>query len=113
MSNSTSPGQKGGSAKTSQGAQQHSSTARNLFGLVPYLGRYKPAIVIGLIALALTSIIGNIIPLATGVMTDILAGSPHPFQTNTHAQALGGDWLTRDIPFYAPHSRHAAVTVVV
>jgi ATP-binding cassette, subfamily B, multidrug efflux pump len=107
MSNSTKSGQQAGAAKTSQGPQQHSSAAKNLFGLVPYLGRYKPAVVIGLIALALTSIIGNIIPLATGVMTDILAGSPHPFQNNNHAQALGGDWLTRDIPFYAPHSRHA------
>src|SRR5260370_36303213 len=40
-------------------------------------------------------------------MTDILAGSPRPFQSNTHAQALAGDWLSRTIPFYAPHSRHA------
>lgn len=94
-------------AKTSRRAPQHSSAAKNLLGLMPYLGRYRPAIALGLLALALTSIIGNIIPLATGVMTDILAGSPRPFQTNTHAQALAGDWLSRDIPFYAPHSRHA------
>src|SRR5260370_9575256 len=40
-------------------------------------------------------------------MTDILAGSARPFETNTHAQALAGGWLNRDIPFYAPHSRHA------
>jgi len=74
---------------------------------VPYLARYRPAIALGLLALVLTSIVGNIIPLATGVMTDILAGSPRPFETNTHAQALAGGWLNRDIPFYAPHSRHA------
>src|SRR5579859_2524532 len=97
-------------AKTSRRAPQHSSAAKNLLGLMPYLGRYRPAIALGLLALALTSIIGNIIPLATGVMTDILAGSPRPFQTNTHAQALAGDWLSRDIPFYAPHSRHALGT---
>jgi len=33
---------------------------------------------LGMLALALTSIIGNVIPLATGVMTDILAGSSRP-----------------------------------
>jgi ATP-binding cassette subfamily B multidrug efflux pump len=74
---------------------------------VPYLGRYRPAIALGMLALALTSTIGNIIPLATGVMTDILAGSARPFETNAHVQALGGGWLSQHIPFYAPHSRHA------
>ena len=107
MSNGSKSGEGATAAQKSQQPQAHSSAASNLLGLVPYLGRYRPAIVLGLLALALTSIVGNIIPLATGVMTDILAGSPHPFQNNTHAQALTGDWLTRDIPFYAPHSRHA------
>jgi ATP-binding cassette subfamily B protein len=108
MSNSSKTGQAtGATAAKSQKAQEHTSAARNLLGLVPYLARYRPAIAFGLIALALTSIIGNIIPLATGVMTDILAGSPRPFESNTHAKALAGDWLSRGIPFYAPHSRHA------
>ena len=107
MSNGSKTGQAANAAKKSPQAQEHSSAARNLLGLVPYLARYKPAIALGLLVLALTSIIGNIIPLATGVMTDILAGSPRPFQSNTHAQALAGDWLSRTIPFYAPHSRHA------
>jgi len=89
----------------SQPSQQASS--RNLLGLMPYLARYRPAIALGMLALALTSVVGNVIPLATGVMTDILAGSDRPFQSNTHAQALTGDWLSRDIPFYAAHSRHA------
>jgi ATP-binding cassette subfamily B protein len=107
MSNGSKTGQAATAAKKSQRAQEHSSAAKNLLGLVPYLARYRPAIAFGLIALALTSIVGNIIPLATGVMTDILAGSPRPFESNTHAKALAGDWLSRDIPFYAPHSRHA------
>src|SRR6266852_3113889 len=89
----------------SQPAQQ--ASARNLLGLMPYLARYRPAIALGMLALALTSVIGNVIPLATGVMTDILAGSDRPFETNTRAQALAGGWLSRDIPFYSPHSRHA------
>jgi len=107
MSNGTKTGQHGTAAQKSQQPQARTSAARNLLGFVPYLARYRPAIALGLLALVLTSIVGNIIPLATGVMTDILAGSPRPFETNTHAQALAGGWLNRDIPFYAPHSRHA------
>ncbi len=106
MSNRTKTTQPATAANKSQQPPAHSSAAKNLLGLVPYLARYRPAIVLGLLALALTSVIGNIIPLATGVMTDILAGSERPFQSNTHAKALAGDWLNR-IPFYAPHSRHA------
>ncbi len=107
MSNGSKTGQAATAAKKSQRAQEHSSAAKNLLGLVPYLARYRPAIALGMLALAVTSIIGNIIPLATGVMTDILAGSSRPFESNTHVQALGGGWLTRSIPFYEPHSRRA------
>ena len=107
MSNNTKTGQAATAAQKSQQPQAHSSAWKNLLGFVPYLARYRPAIALGLLALVLTSIVGNIIPLATGVMTDILAGSDRPFQSNTHAKALAGDWLNRDIPFYAPHSRHA------
>jgi ATP-binding cassette, subfamily B, multidrug efflux pump len=107
MTNTAKTGQPATAAKPSQPPQAHSSSWKNLLGLVPYLARYRPAIALGLLALALTSIVGNIIPLATGVMTDILAGSARPFQTNTHVKALAGDWLSRDIPFYAPHSGHA------
>src|ERR1700740_720410 len=93
MSNGSKTGHTASAAKKSPQAQEHSSAAKNLLGLVPYLARYKPAIALGLLALA--------------VRTDILAGSPRPFQSNTHAQALAGDWLSRGIPFYSPHSRHA------
>jgi ATP-binding cassette subfamily B multidrug efflux pump len=106
MSNGNKTGEGATAANKSQQSQRHGSAAKNLLGLVPYLARYKPAIVVGLLALVLTSVIGNVIPLATGVMTDILAGSPRPFESNTHAKALAGDWLSR-IPFYTPHSRHA------
>ncbi len=106
MSNASKTGQNAAAANKSPGPD-HASSARNLRGLMPYLGRYRPAIALGMLALALTSIIGNIIPLATGVMTDILAGSPRPFETNIHAQALAGGWLSRVVPFYDPHSRHA------
>src|SRR5260370_34473696 len=110
MSNGTKTGQHGTAAQKSQQPQARTSAARNLLGFVPYLARYRPAIAVGLLALVLTSIAGNIIPLATGVMTDILAGSPRPFETNTHAQALAGGWLHPAIPLYAPPSPHALGT---
>src|SRR5258707_12542261 len=107
MSNGTKTGQHGTAAQKSQQPQTRTSAARNLLGFVPYLARYRPAIALGLLALVLTSIIGNIIPLATGVMTDILAGSPRPFETNTHAQALARGWLHRDNPLSSPPTPHA------
>src|SRR3979411_3252170 len=106
MSNGNKTGRTPADVKKSP-AQEHSSSAKNLLGLAPYLGRYRPAIALGMVALALTSIIGNISPRAPGVITDIRAGSARPFESNTRAQALGGGWLSRSIPFYEAHSRHA------
>ncbi len=83
-----------------------SSAGKNLLGLFPYLSRYPGAIALGMVALVLTSLIGNIIPLATGVMTDIIAGSAHPFETSTHGNVFAGSWISRAIPFYAPRDRH-------
>ena len=85
------------------------SAGKNLLGLVPYLGRYKRAIAVGLLTLALMGVVGSLIPLATGVITDTLAASPQPFaHTNAGPAATitAGSWLGRMIPFYAPRSRH-------
>jgi ATP-binding cassette subfamily B multidrug efflux pump len=84
---------------------------KDLSGLMPYLRRYIIPIVIGLVVVLLMGIIGNVIPLATGVITDSLAGNPVPFEhsTMTHDRALApgltGSALSRSIPFYAPSSR--------
>lgn len=58
-------------------------------------------------ALVVSSVVQNVIPLATGVLTDILAGSAHPFERSAQGHLLAGSWLSRAIPFYSPHSRHA------
>ena len=87
--------------------EHQASSAKNLLGLIPYLLRYRPAIVLGMLALFLTSLIGIIIPLATGIITDILEGSPRPFQTGSQHELFAGGWLSQAIPFYAPHSRHS------
>jgi ATP-binding cassette, subfamily B, multidrug efflux pump len=87
--------------------QSKKSTWQNLRGLVPYLVRYKGAIALGLLALALMGLIGNIVPLATGIITDTLAGSPRPFSHPMHgvAGAVGSDWLGGLVPYYEPNSR--------
>jgi ATP-binding cassette subfamily B protein len=83
---------------------------KDLSGLLPYLKRYTGSIVFGLFMVLLMGIIGNILPLATGVMTDTIAGSPAPFEhamkTGTPLGALPKlSTLSSSIPYYAPNSR--------
>ncbi|HEX3118005.1 MAG TPA: ABC transporter ATP-binding protein [Candidatus Acidoferrum sp.] len=94
------------SASPSKTAPQKSSSWRNLVGLLPYLKRYPGGVALGMLCLLLTSLVGNIIPLTTGVITDVVAGNPRPFQSSAQTQ-LGASWLGDHIPFYAAHSRHA------
>jgi len=78
---------------------------------MPYLRRYTGAIVAGLLVVLLMGIVGNVIPLAIGVMTDTLAGNPVPFEHSVasaeHALVPGltGSRLSGFIPYYAPSSR--------
>src|SRR5690348_822231 len=84
--------------------------SKDLRGLMPYLRRYTGSIMFGLFMVVLMGIIGNVLPLATGIMTDTLAGSAAPFE---HSQGTGAalaalprlSALSRSIPFYAPNSR--------
>jgi ATP-binding cassette, subfamily B, multidrug efflux pump len=100
---SSSPTATAGQKKTSL----KQSAMKNLRGLVPYLGRYKGAIAIGLLTLALMAFIGNLIPLATGIVTDTVAGSARPFERTTYgANDVGPlNWLSTRIPHYEPKSR--------
>src|SRR5215813_11014784 len=86
-------------------AAAKTSSWRNLAGLLPYLKRYPGGVALGMLCLLLTSVIGNIIPLTTGVITDVVAGNPHPFQSGTQNELTGS--LSHWIPFYAPHSSHS------
>src|ERR1700742_1504003 len=86
-------------------APAKTSSWRNLAGLWPYLKRYPGGVTLGLLCLLLTSVIGNVIPLTTGVITDVVAGNPQPFHSSAQNQLTGS--LANWIPFYAPHSRHA------
>src|SRR2546430_12937812 len=92
-------------------AAKPEKTKKDLSGLMPYLKRYKSGIVIGLVSVVLMSLLGNLIPLATGVITDTLRGDPVPFQhasdaKNVIAHPLSSPALSRLIPYYAPSSRN-------
>ena len=83
---------------------------KDLSGLMPYLRRYPTGIFVGLLTVVLMGIIGNVLPLATGVMTDTLAGNAVPFEHSAQTGsplvvALNPSTLSRSIPYYAPHSR--------
>jgi ATP-binding cassette subfamily B multidrug efflux pump len=83
------------------------SSWTNLRGLFPYLKRYTGRITLGLLALALMGIVGNVVPLAIGIVFDVLSGSARPFSNGTPGVgALPASWLSRVVPFYEPHSRH-------
>src|ERR1700686_2130962 len=94
-------------ASTAAKKAPKSSSWKNLAGLFPYLARYRGATALGMFALVVASVAQNVIPLATGVLTDILAGSAHPFERSAQGQLLASSWVSRMIPYYSPHSRHA------
>jgi ATP-binding cassette subfamily B protein len=103
----TSPGKTGTAEKPPK-----TSAVQNLAGLRPYLRKYPGAIAFGMSTLVLMSLIGNVIPLATGVLTDTLSGSLRPFAhalSEGGAPTMGTSWLTRAIPFYQPHSRNTVM----
>lgn len=84
--------------------------SKDLRGLMPYLRRYTWSIVFGLSMVVLMGIIGNVLPLAIGILTDTLSGSPAPFEhatgtTSVIAETPRLSALSRAIPFYEPNSR--------
>jgi ATP-binding cassette subfamily B multidrug efflux pump len=91
-------------------ASKEAPPDKDLRGLVPYLRRYTGGIIFGLLTVVLMGIIGNVLPLATGVMTDTLAGNAIPFEHATQSGgvlvvALNPSKLSSSIPWYAPNSR--------
>src|SRR5579885_32300 len=100
-------------------AKKATRAGGNLKGLFPYLRRYTPAIISGLLMVVFMALVGNIIPLATGIMTDVLAGDPHPFQHSVtegvpgSQSQLSTSALARHMPYYAPHSRQSLLIYCV
>jgi len=84
---------------------------KDLRGLMPYLLRYRSGMAIGLISVLFMGVLGNVIPLATGVITDTLRGDPVPFQhaanagQATESHSLTSPALSHLVPFYEASSR--------
>jgi ATP-binding cassette, subfamily B, multidrug efflux pump len=94
-------------ATTQAGKKAKTSAMKNLRGLLPYLAKYKSAIAIGLLTLIFMGVIGSIVPITTGVMTDTVAGSQHPFERDLHGatDVAPLNWLSNLVPYYQPNSR--------
>ena len=77
---------------------------KQLIRLMPYLGRYKGGMTIGMITLVAMGIIGNIVPLIMGIIFDCLGGEVSPL--SKLAGRMG--WLTNFAGrYYAPLNAHA------
>src|SRR6202163_1130406 len=82
------------------------SAWKNLRGLFPYLRRYPGGLALGLLATVLMGFVGNIVPLATGIIIDVLPRSEGAVSNAVVVGALKASWLSTIIPFYQPSSRH-------
>src|ERR1700679_4021915 len=76
---------------------------RQLKLLLPYVARYKTMVAVGLLALALTGLVGALPQLIIGAITDCLLGSSHPLSTLT---GTSRSLLHPLFSFYAPLSAH-------
>ena len=85
-------------------AAAKSSSFQNLLGLWPYLKRYPGGVALGMLYLLLTSLVGNIIPLATGVITDVAAGNARPFRPPGARGRRGRSSRARKLSLVGPGS---------
>jgi ATP-binding cassette, subfamily B, multidrug efflux pump len=87
---------------------------QNLKPLLPYVGRYKGMVALGLVLDALMGIVAALPQLVQGIIADCLNGLPQPLTTLAGgARAV----LWPVLKFYAPLSRHAlglyCLTIVI
>ena len=93
-----------GAGVTAEKPKRKPSGWEHLKPLVPYVRRYKGMTTVGLLALAITGIIGALPQLIIGIITDCLQGSARPLSTLTGtSRAILQPLLT----IYQPMSRHA------
>ncbi len=65
-------------AATNAPAQPRTSSWKSLRGLLPYIGRFKGRVALGLILLGAMGVVGNLPPLIIGAIVDSLSGNPLP-----------------------------------
>ena len=77
---------------------------KELQRLVPYVMRHKAMMALGLITLVLMGLIGNLVPLVIGAISDLLVGAPVPFAKLTGPIRRSIEPL---LSFYQPSNAHA------
>jgi ABC-type multidrug transport system fused ATPase/permease subunit len=87
---------------TSAAPRPRASGWRNLRGLLPYIGRFKARVALGLVILCVMGVVGNVLPLITGSIIDSLSGLPQPM---AHLTGASRSLLQPLLPFYRPSSK--------
>ncbi|MGB8592408.1 MAG: ABC transporter ATP-binding protein [Candidatus Acidiferrales bacterium] len=72
--------------------------------LLPYLGRYKGGMTIGLVTLVAMGLVGNVVPLIMGVIFDCIGNEAKPLSKLAGRLGILSDWVSR---YYRPMNRHA------
>jgi ATP-binding cassette subfamily B multidrug efflux pump len=91
---------------TATSARPEISGWKHLRGLLPYLGRYKRSLALGLATLALMGLAGSVPPLILGAIIDALSGAARPL---AHLGGLSRPLLRWLFPFYQPASVRTVV----
>ncbi len=76
---------------------------KQLVRLIPYLGRYKGGMTIGMIALVAMGLVGNLVPLLMGVIFDCVSNEPKPLSKLVGKLGIISVWFGR---YYQPLNRH-------
>jgi ATP-binding cassette, subfamily B, multidrug efflux pump len=76
---------------------------KQLVRLLPYLGRYKGGMTIGMVALVAMGLVGNLVPLLMGVIFDCVGNEPKPLSKLVGKLGIVSVWFGR---YYQPLSRH-------
>jgi len=77
---------------------------KQLVRLLPYLGRYKGGMTIGMITLVAMGLVGNLVPLLMGVIFDCISNEPKPLSKLVGKLGIISVWFGR---YYQPLNRHA------
>jgi len=89
-------------AATSAPSRPRTSAWKDLRGLVPYIGRFKARVTLGLVILCAMGVVGNVLPLITGSIIDSLSGLPQPM---AHLTGVSRSLLRPLLPSYQPSSK--------
>ena len=76
---------------------------KQLVRLLPYLGRYKGGMTIGMITLVAMGLVGNLVPLIMGVIFDCVGNEPKPLSNLVGKLGIISVWFSR---YYQPLDRH-------